>query len=95
MWGEIVSARDGGPAFPRDHAHDGHNGMSLLDYFAAHAPIQIDGDTDPAWVSGRTGIALPTNPDDQREWARFWAACEAKLRYEYARSMLAAREAKP
>jgi hypothetical protein len=25
------------PAFPRDHAHDGHNGMSLRDYFAAAA----------------------------------------------------------
>ena len=23
------------PAFPRDHASDGHNGMSLRDYFAA------------------------------------------------------------
>ena len=28
---------DGGPAFPRDHAHDGHNGMTLRDYFAAKA----------------------------------------------------------
>ena len=27
----------GGPAFPRDHAHDGHNGLSLRDYFAAKA----------------------------------------------------------
>jgi hypothetical protein len=27
----------GGPAFPRDHAHDGHNGMTLRDYFAAKA----------------------------------------------------------
>ena len=27
---------DGGPAFPRDHASDGHNGMTLRDYFAAH-----------------------------------------------------------
>jgi hypothetical protein len=25
------------PAFPRDHQHDGHNGMSLRDYFAAAA----------------------------------------------------------
>lgn len=23
------------PAFPRDHRHDGHNGMTLRDYFAA------------------------------------------------------------
>ncbi len=27
----------GGPAFPRDHAYDGHNGMTLRDYFAAKA----------------------------------------------------------
>jgi hypothetical protein len=25
------------PAFPRDHAHEGHNGMTLRDYFAAKA----------------------------------------------------------
>lgn len=25
------------PAFPRDHAHFGHNGMDLRDYFAAKA----------------------------------------------------------
>jgi hypothetical protein len=25
------------PAFPRDHSHDGHNGMDLRDYFAAKA----------------------------------------------------------
>ena len=25
------------PAFPRDHANEGHNGMSLRDYFAAKA----------------------------------------------------------
>lgn len=25
------------PAFPRDHANDGHNGMTLRDYFAAKA----------------------------------------------------------
>ena len=25
------------PAFPRDHRHDGHNGMTIRDYFAAKA----------------------------------------------------------
>jgi len=29
--------KTGGPAFPRDHAYDGHNGMTLRDYFAAKA----------------------------------------------------------
>jgi hypothetical protein len=70
------------------------SGMSLLDYFAAHAPVQLREDTSSAWVSEITGISVPTNLDDQREWARFWAACEARLRYEYARAMLSAREAK-
>lgn len=32
-----MSVNNGGPAFPRDHAHDGHNGMTLRDYFAAKA----------------------------------------------------------
>lgn len=33
-----MNAQDnGGPAFPRDHASDGHNGMTLRDYFAAKA----------------------------------------------------------
>ena len=27
------------PAFPRDHAADGHNGMTLRDYFAAKAML--------------------------------------------------------
>ena len=30
-----MTTNTGGPAFPRDHAHDGHNGMTLRDYFAA------------------------------------------------------------
>ena len=25
------------PAFPRDHRHDGHNGLFMRDYFAAKA----------------------------------------------------------
>ena len=32
---------DGGPAFPRDHAYNGHNGMTLRDYFAAKAMAAI------------------------------------------------------
>lgn len=33
----MSAIKDGGPAFPRDHANDGHNGMTLRDYFAAQA----------------------------------------------------------
>lgn len=48
---------DGGPAFPRDHASDGHNGMSLRDYFAAKAPTEI-----PDWFrcSGQPVPSAPT-----------------------------------
>lgn len=37
----MSNTNTGGPAFPRDHAHDGHNGMTLRDYFAAHADVSI------------------------------------------------------
>jgi hypothetical protein len=33
----MSTIKDGGPAFPRDHASDGHNGMTMRDYFAAKA----------------------------------------------------------
>ena len=32
-----MSAGNGGPAFPRNYNSDGHNGMTLRDYFAAKA----------------------------------------------------------
>jgi hypothetical protein len=38
LLGDAMSAiNDGGPAFPRDHRYEGHNGMTLRDYFAAKA----------------------------------------------------------
>jgi hypothetical protein len=49
------ATKDGGPAFPRDHQHDGHNGMTLRDYFAAKAmPMARDVYCDGApegWLS--------------------------------------------
>jgi hypothetical protein len=30
------------PAFPRDHAADGHNGMTLRDYFAAKELVRME-----------------------------------------------------
>jgi hypothetical protein len=44
----MSAPNDGGPAFPRDHAHEGHNGMTLRDYFATkamHALLVQDGTT--------------------------------------------------
>jgi hypothetical protein len=51
------------PAFPRDHRYDGHNGMTLRDYFAAHAPSKAPswfvpkGTVRPHW--SEPGPALP------------------------------------
>ena len=54
------------PAFPRDHAADGHNGMSLRDYFAAKAmqaaatnPAGADGLPLTNAPSGRTSRPMP------------------------------------
>jgi hypothetical protein len=33
----VTPKRNDEPAFPRDHRSDGHNGMTLRDYFAAKA----------------------------------------------------------
>lgn len=55
----------GEPAFPRNYNYDGHNGMTLRDYFAAKvlpaiyeltdADFQKNGCPDPSW---RYGVAL-------------------------------------
>jgi hypothetical protein len=34
---------NGGPAFPRDHAHDGHNGMTLREYAAIQLKVPDSG----------------------------------------------------
>ncbi len=35
-----MSINDGGPAFPR-HAYDGHDGMTLRDWFAGQALVSM------------------------------------------------------
>jgi hypothetical protein len=59
------------PAFPRDHAADGHNGMSLRDYFAAKA-MQAAA-TNPAGADGFTF-------DQRAEWAYQQADAMLKAR---------------
>jgi hypothetical protein len=68
----------GGPAFPRDHQHDGHNGMDLRDYFAAKAMVAI--------------ITMPMSPDSCPEAYDYQPAGVAKSAYEMADAMLRARE---
>lgn len=41
-----MSDKDGGPAFPRNYERDGHNGMTLRDYFAALSMAGFLANTD-------------------------------------------------
>ena len=59
------------PAFPRDHAADGHNGMTLRDYFAAKA-MQAAA-TNPTGADGFTF-------DQRAEWAYQQADAMLKAR---------------
>jgi hypothetical protein len=74
-----MTINDGGPAFPR-HAYDGHDGMSLRDWFATHAT-----EADIAAVRGHGLAADLANGLGTRYEAR----------YIHADLMLKAREVKP
>lgn len=74
----MAEIKDGGPAFPRDHAHDGHNGMTLRDYFAARAMAALLTRVDV--VAG--DYVTNATPDQG-----------AKDAYRFADAMLRAREA--
>ena len=74
------------PAFPRSYQADGHNGMSLRDWFAGQAPVTL---FDAAVACGWSAIDAADMPrDDYR--ATLWAVMTL-MRYEYADAMLAAR----
>ena len=69
----------GGPAFPRDHRHDGHNGMTLRDYFAAKAMPSLIGQ----WTENVRHLKQGQSLAD-------FVASQA---YAYSDAMLKAREA--
>ena len=73
---------DDGPAFPRDHTNDGHNGMTLRDYFAAKFAAAFCS-TPEGCISATPGIDAT------------WQAATARNAYELADAMLEARKAKP
>lgn len=90
---------DGGPAFPMPRSPMQHGavldsvpGMSLRDYFAAHAPSPIADGATPGGVSELTGVPMPTSQSDAPAWGQFWLKAEAILRYRYADAMIAARK---
>jgi len=66
------------PAFPRDHRHDGHNGMDLRDYFAAKAMS--------VYLNERQG-----SDDDAPGSPVFEEHEVASLAYDMADAMLRAR----
>ena len=74
----------GGPAFPRNYAHDGHNGLSLRDYFAAKALQGLACSDITLWPSGADEADDP--PD---------ALFMARTAYMIADAMLAARKPDP
>ena len=74
----------GGPAFPRNYAHDGHNGLSLRDYFTAKALQGLACSDTTLWPSGADEADDP--PD---------ALFMARTAYMMADAMLAARKEKP
>lgn len=70
------------PAFPRDHAADGHNGMTLRDYFAAKAMQTEMLSCRKRFDSGQI------EADDWREVQEMVAL----YAYDMADEMMAARE---
>jgi len=85
--------KDGGPAFPRDNYEgDINEGMSLRDWFAAHAPAPSNDDVQLAYQIGRN-----RNPHNEAHKPKLRSRIEimAGLAYRYADAMLAARKEQP
>lgn len=93
----MPNLKDGGPAFPATEANY-HNenmrgeGMSLRDYFAAHATVFLD-DYGVPYASSIVGRSMPDFAADPLGNQLFWAEFRARMRYAEADAMLAARSA--
>jgi len=68
-----------------------YNGMSLRDYYAAHAPIDFAFAMRVFGWNDDNGPSSLTHDADRISFLCVWAA----LRYEYADEMLAARRSAP
>jgi hypothetical protein len=77
------------PAFPRNYVEDGHNGMTLRDYFAAQ--VQIDAELGVQYAEALIGRKMPDYASDTINNAMFWADVHARLRFISADAMLRAR----
>jgi len=93
-----MSKNDGGPAFPVPSAEDsaatlcaqGYGGMTLRDYFIAHAPAQEISEIMPSDLKGCAaylGISV-----ERYKYPDSYLEIVAKLRAQWADAMLAERE---
>ncbi len=88
----------GGTAFPCTPEHsvrmngEGGAGMSLRDYFAAHAAINHD-EVGVRYAAAIVGRDMPDFAADPLGNSAFWAEYRARMRYIEADAMLAARSA--
>lgn len=91
-----MTKNTGGAAFPNPcgqnlhHYNDSQKGMTLRDYFAAHA----DGFSDQVtaeFAAQATGLEV-TESHDGSEVALFWSKADAIYKYMQADAMIAARE---
>jgi|WetSurMetagenome_2_1015567.scaffolds.fasta_scaffold697561_3 hypothetical protein len=94
-----MNASDGGPAFPRpmgwnglshheEHeSNEAQEGLSLRDYFAAHAPLIVPMEYYKLYYGGMPPMGGVT-PEECLKIIFAWG-------YYYADAMLAARERKP
>lgn len=88
----MTRSQDGGAAFPRasgpeprvDSATDYTDGMSLRDYFAAHAPLLAS--------THDHGVPRPPVGSSDADWFVYQLRVLAASRYAYADAMLRARE---
>ncbi|WP_300727325.1 hypothetical protein [Pseudomonas sp.] len=100
-----MSDKDGGPAFPvADYDHmvfepktvaetkRDLSGMSLRDYFAAHASIDHD-EVGVCYAVAIVGRDMPDFAADPLGNSAFWAEYRARMRYIEADAMLVARSA--
>ncbi|MNO64673.1 hypothetical protein D3C76_554080 [compost metagenome] len=99
----MSSKETGGPAFPvADYDHQVFqpenveevrrdlSGMTLRDYFAAKADLDLDEYT-VLYATGILGYGMPDYAAFPVENAAFWAAFRAKMRFIEADAMLAER----
>jgi hypothetical protein len=83
----MYNHNDGGPAFPvvadADAQNDAWGGMSLLEYFMAHAPVEPQPWFQPAMPPEPPTVNLPSDmtPEEKREyqgWDEFLATKDLK-----------------